>query len=255
MNMIREYIKYIRKAQGRYQIHSPYVFDFVNVCLKKKLPTQATKKIRKLKNFLLHSDEIIHIIDNGAGSKKLGNARSIKKMYQTSSTKGKYLELLYKISNHYQPNNCLELGTHLGCASASLALGNEKTNLITIEGCEQTFKNAVYNFERLNITNIAPLNCTFDEFLNSYKNEAFDLIYIDGDHRGKALKDYIEKLAPWTHDETLIIIDDIRWSEDMFLAWVELTSSNKFHLSMDLFKFGILVPKKGKEKEHFTIRI
>ena len=143
MNMIREYIKYIRKAQGRHQIHSPYVFDFVNVCLKKKLPPQATQKIRNLKNMLSHSDEIIQIIDNGAGSKKLGNVRSIKKMYQTSSTKGKYLNLLYKISNHYQPNNCLELGTHLGCASVALALGNEKTNLITIEGCEQTFKNAV----------------------------------------------------------------------------------------------------------------
>lgn len=255
MNMIREYIKYIRKAKGRHQIHSPYVFDFVNVCIRKKMPFEVRNKLSRLKNRLKKTNEVIHIKDFGAGSKKLGSIRSVKNMYKTSSTKGKYLELLYKISNHYKPLHCLELGTHLGCSSTAIALGNEKSTIITVEACEQTFNYAVNNLDLLNIHNVIPHNCLFDDFIDSYNEKAFDLIFIDGDHRGSALMHYVEKLYPWIHDDTIILIDDIRWNEDMFSAWQTLRNSNTFHLSMDLFKFGVIVKKQGKEKEHFTIRI
>ena len=89
--MIHEYIKYIRKAKGRHQIHSPYVFDFVNVCIRKKLPKNDKKKIQLFQKSLKKSKEKIQIKEFGAGSKKLGNLRSVYKMFATSSTKGKYL--------------------------------------------------------------------------------------------------------------------------------------------------------------------
>jgi hypothetical protein len=56
------------------------------------------------------------------------------------------------------------------------------------------------------------------------------------------------------HDSTIILIDDIRWSKDMFDAWNKIIKMEQYHLSLDLFKFGIILKKHSKEKEHFIIR-
>lgn len=58
-----------------------------------------------------------------------------------------------------------------------------------------------------------------------------------------------------THKNTIFVLDDIRWSDNMFEAWNELRNMATYHLSMDLFRMGILVPRPGQVKEHFTIKL
>jgi hypothetical protein len=40
----------------------------------------------------------------------------------------------------------------------------------------------------------------------------------------------------------------------MLKAWEELTKSELFHVSIDLFRIGILTPRKQQAKEHFVFR-
>jgi hypothetical protein len=40
----------------------------------------------------------------------------------------------------------------------------------------------------------------------------------------------------------------------MLKAWEELKKSELFHVSFDLFRMGILTPRKHQAKQHFVFR-
>ena len=103
--------------------------------------------------------------------------------------------------------------------------------------------------------NIESILATFSSLLESYSGEKFDIVFIDGHHDGVALKNYLELLNPHTHNDTLIILDDIRWSNSMFEAWTELCASQDYHVTMDLFRMGIILKRTQQVKEHFVVAI
>lgn len=248
-----EYIKYRRKAKHRHGIHSPFVYNFTDVCLRTKIDERDKMTIQKVVSRLRKDTRSIEIDDHGAGSKKMGKSRKVRSILKNSSSKGKYGQLLYKICRHYKPENILELGTSLGIGTIQMSLGNPDSIVTTIEGCSNTRAIAMENF---NFAQVAPdsRHDTFDHFLQT-NGSKFDLVFIDGHHDGRALLHYMSLLQPMTHEDTLFILDDIRWSDSMYSAWKELYNNDKYHLSMDLFRMGILSRKNSQAKENFTIRL
>lgn len=246
-----EYIKYRWKAKGRHGIHSPFVYDFVDKCLQIPIETEDKIALNNLHSSLGKNDTCIKIVDAGAGSKRLGTTRKIKDIYKTSSSKGKYGELLYRICRHYQPKSILEFGTSLGVGTSYMHLGSPSSIITTIEACPNTFKLAQENLKHKSINTI---NTTFIEFLQKSNNQDYDLIFVDGHHDGNALLKYMSELDSYSNDSTIFILDDIRWSEDMFAAWNELKLSKKYHVCLDLFRYGILIKRPQQEYESFMIR-
>ena len=58
---------------------------------------------------------------------------------------------------------------------------------------------------------------------------------------------------PYTHEQTLFLLDDIRWNDDMLKAWNELIKDPRFHVSIDFFRMGMLSQRNSQAKEHFTL--
>lgn len=226
----------------------------VDECFKTPIKPVDKQKIKALVKSLGNDGRRLNIQDFGAGSKKLGATRVVKQLLKTSSSNGKFGKLFYQLSTHYQPNLILEFGTSIGIGSIHFALGCENATVVTVEACPETHHVALENFKNLELSTIAPLNCTFDTFLSTNPTAQFDIIFIDGHHDGKALLDYCTRLKPNIHDNTLLIIDDIRWSNSMFDAWETLKNSDEFRVSIDLFRMGIIVPRKVQVKEHFTLK-
>ncbi len=254
MNIIYEYIKYIAKAKGRHHIHSPFVFELVDVCFNLRV---ATNDKKTLNNYLsaLYSDKKTYIFDTyGAGSKSKKTHTTIKSLAQKASTKGKYWELLYRISKHYKSKNILELGTNFGLGTLAFKLGNPFSFIKSIEGSNTLIEINRNNFNNFKLNNIDFIQSTFEEFFKQRNDLTYDLVFIDGDHIGKNLLTNLDKTLQNCHNETLIIIDDIRWSTDMLAAWEQIITDKRFHLTIDLFKLGIILLKTDKEKEHFILK-
>jgi predicted O-methyltransferase YrrM len=255
VKILFEYTKFILKAKGRHGIHSPFIYQLVDQCFKLKPNKDFRNKRSQLFKELLQDKTLITINDQGAGSKKLSNTRTIRQIFKTSSSKGKYANLLYQLSEFYQPKSILEFGTSLGIGSIHLASGNPLSKLITVEACSETRTIAIKNFEKLNISNIQTIHQTFMEYIQSLNEECFDLVYIDGHHSGEALIAYLNLLKPYTHNNTLFVLDDIRWDESMLKAWKSICNSDEYHVTIDLFRMGLITPRKEQEKEHFILKL
>ena len=185
----------------------------------------------------------------------MNNKRHVKDIYKNSSSKGKYGKLLYQLAKHYKPMKILELGTSLGNGTLQLSLGNPDALITTVEGCPETAGIAKKNFSSLELQNIELINSTFDDYFSNLKETTFDLIFIDGHHDGDALLRYLEIMNPFIDDDTIIILDDIRWSESMLQAWNQIVSSESYNVSVDLFRVGIILRRSQQHKEHFTLRM
>ena len=254
MNLGLEYIKYQWKAKRRHGVHSPFIYDLTDKCFRIPVIPELKTTLQKLDSELSNNHQTIEISDFGAGSKKMGNLRKIKSIYSTSSSRGKFGKILFQLVRHFKPKNVLEFGTSMGIGSVCMASGNEKSKVTTIEGCPNTFAVARQNFKIAGLTNIESINATFNDYIDTLQNEQFDIVFIDGHHDGTALKNYMDRLAPFTHDSTIFILDDIRWSDSMLDAWNEIISNDRYHVTIDLFRMGIVVPRPEQEKEHFVIR-
>lgn len=255
MNSVFEYINYLWNAKGRHGTHSPFVYEFVDNCLRETVNNDFIKERNLLFESLKKNHNSITIQDFGVGSKRLSNERIIADIFNTSSSKGKFGKLLYQLSAYYKPKRILEFGTSLGIGSIHLSKGNNSAHIVTVEACEETHLEALKNFKQMNCENIESIKSTFDEFLLSYSGKPFDLVFIDGHHDGEALKRYLHQLDLLTHNDTIFILDDIRWSNSMLEAWKSIVASSKFHVTMDLFRMGIVLKREQQEKEHFTVKI
>ena len=255
MNIVIEYIKYRWNAKKRHGIHSPFVYEFSDVCLSLNMPDRIKTKRAKILSNIKKSGETLTITDLGAGSVKMSRKRSVKDILKYSSSKGKWGELLYRLCLHYQPKNILEFGTSLGIGTWHMHEGNPDAKLISIEGCPET-NGAMKRLTGPFLNSNVELTCSsFDTYLELATPIKFDLIFVDGHHDGHALLRYMEKLALFSHEETIFVLDDIRWSSSMHKSWSQLKNETDFHVSIDIFRLGILVKRPSQEKEHFTLRL
>jgi predicted O-methyltransferase YrrM len=254
LNRVAEYINYRRKAKKRHGIHSPFIFGISDICLRLNVDQKANDLIQKAHQYYQSNSESIEVTDLGAGSHKLSNRRKVKDIYKISSSKGRYGLLLYKLVRYFKAQNILELGTSIGIGSSYLMAGNPEAHLTTIEGCSSTASVAKRLFTALEMDSIDQRVASFVDAIPELTKNKYDLIFLDGHHDGQATLKYVDQLFSCLHDDSILILDDIRWSADMLSAWNKAKSDERFHVSIDLYRMGILIKRPTQKKEHFTLR-
>jgi predicted O-methyltransferase YrrM len=239
-------------------VHSPFVFDLVTKCFydtKKHTEYSLLKEYRKS---LLKNKNYIEVSDYGAGSKVFkSNKRQISKIAQTAGISKKRAELLFRITNYFQPDTVLELGTSLGLATSALVQGNPKAKIKTLEGCQNTIHQCQLQLQKFNINTVECINTEFSSYLKNFQLQTsnFQLIYFDGNHSKQSTLNYFELLLPTISNESVWILDDIHWSLEMEEAWKIIKNHPRVTVSIDTFQWGIVFFRIEQEKEHFVIRV
>lgn len=254
------YLRYLITSNTKYDVHSPFVFNFINEVLKDARHFYAFDEIEFLRDRLLNDVRIIHVEDKGAGSRTMKDSgRQVKQIAATSLTNTKFGELLFRIANYFQPAHMLELGTSLGISGLYLAKGNPSGRLLTIEGSPEVAKVAEEIFKMAGRGNIKLVT---DEFSHALKNQLvpksdmFELIYIDGNHREEPTLHYFEYLLRHhSNEDTIFIFDDIHWSKGMESAWEHIKEHKEVTLTIDLFFKGIVFLRKDfHQQQHMVIK-
>ena len=257
LQLIKSYLKFLWNSKNEHGVHSPFVFDLVTKCFydSKKYPEYTT--LKNYRKSLLTNKNTIEVTDFGAGSRVFkSNKRQISKIAKTAGITKKRSELLFRITNYFQPENILEIGTSLGLATSALSLGNPKSKIVTLEGCPNTMSIAKNQLQLQNLKNIEFVTTEFSSYLETATGNCdWKLIYFDGNHSKQATLEYFELLLPTITNETVWIFDDIHWSADMEEAWETIKNHPKVTVTIDIFQWGIVFFRIEQEKEHFVIRV
>jgi len=253
------YYKLFAKHKYGHGIHSPFVYDFIkNILNNDKIKFED---LNLIKACILKEVSYIQRSEYNKNSKALFKSKkiSVKRFLKYSSLNEKYGSLLNKMVKYYNISCVIELGTGLGISAYYFLYKNDNLFLHTIEGNNELAKISYELLYGNGFKNFKVYNCNFKEGLDLILYEIQDkeklLFFIDGDHIGKHLQYYIEKiLSNLKKDECYIVIDDIRWSTDMYNAWKDITKNSNINLSIDLGRMGILIKKPQFLKQYFMIR-
>lgn len=258
---IKSYLKFLWNSKNEHGVHSPFVFNLLTKCFYDKKPKPEYSILTNYRKSLLANKNFIEVTDFGAGSKVFkSNRRQISKIAKTAGISPKRAELLYRVTNYFQPDTILEIGTSLGLATSALALGNTNAKVITLEGCPQTANQCQLQLQKFNLNNVNSIVTEFEKYFQEIKlrlkteTENFDLIYFDGNHSKKATLAYFDLLLPTITNDSVWIFDDIHWSPEMEEAWKTIKDHPKVTVTIDTFQWGFVFFRYEQEKEHFVIR-
>lgn len=255
---IKSYFKFLWHSKNEHAVHSPFVFNLITKCFYDKEFKPQYQVLKQYRNSLLENNNTIEVTDFGVGSKVFkSKIWQISKIAKTAGISPKSAELLFRITNYFQPETILEIGTSLGLATSALAMGNPKAKITTLEGCPNTANQFQIQFQKFNFNDIKLVITESDNYLNNLKPENlnFKLIYFDGNHSKTATLEYFELLLPTIVNDSLWIFDDIHWSPEMEVAWKIIKKHPKVTVTIDTFQWGLVFFRKEQLKEHFVIRI
>ncbi|MDP4282566.1 MAG: class I SAM-dependent methyltransferase [Bacteroidota bacterium] len=252
------YLRHFFRRKSKFDLHSPFVYKIYSRILQDKSHYREYEIVERMRSTLFRDPGFIKMTDLGSGSpelewnKKIIPVHKVVKKSCVPVNKGR---LLFRIARHFQPSVILELGTSLGVSTSYLALGAPDSQVITIEGCQETLDRAIHNFDRERIKNIRAIHSGFDEVLPYLLPELgyVDMVFFDGNHRKEATLNYFSICLPFVRDDTVFIFDDIHWSAGMESAWYEICSHPEVKVTIDLFSVGLVFFREGLSKEDFLL--
>ena len=264
---IKSYLKFLWNSKNEHAVHSPFVFNLITKCFydkESKLDPSGSEQakqyaiLKEYRKSLLENKNTIEVTDFGAGSKVFkSNIRQISEIARTAGITPKRAELLFRITNYFQPNTILEIGTSLGLATSALALGNPKAKISILEGCPNKANQCQLQFQKFNVNNVELVVTEFNNYLENchLQPENCQLIFFNGNHSKTATLNYFELLLPTISNDSVWIFNHIHWSPEIEEAWEIIKKHPKVTVTIDTFQWGIVFFRKEQSKEHFVIRL
>lgn len=257
LQRIGSYLGHLVKARNRHGVHSPFVYDLTEKVLRPQVGLPEHRAIEAMRDDLLRSDQTIRVNDLGAGSHVFDlPVRRVADIARSALKPPRQAELLFRLCRYFQPENVLELGTSFGISTLYLAHGAEEGTVHTIEGCPQTYRIAQHHFEQLRQRNIVPVLGSFQRRLPEVLNrlDRVDLAFLDGHHAKAPTLDYFEQCLVKSHNDTVLVFDDIHWSAGMEEAWSAVKAHPRVTVTIDLYNMGLVFLRSEQAREHFTLR-
>jgi predicted O-methyltransferase YrrM len=258
MNRFRILYKFLghffsaRHTRG-FGVHSPFLFQFTRFVLREKHSFYSFQDIENLRSVLKRDKRVLNIVDFGTGTDR---SESISNIAFNSLQSPKYGQLLFRMVHYFKSQHILELGTSLGITTAYLASVSSDIACTSLEGSPEIANIAKENLRKLNLSNVeivvGNINNTLKDVLN--KTNGLDFIYFDANHRSEAVLNYFELCLAKTNNDTVMVFDDIHWSEDMENAWNTIKDHPRVSSTIDLFQFGIAFFNTDLHKKHYKMR-
>ncbi len=167
----------------------------------------------------------------------------------------KYCRLLFRMARYFRAATVLELGTSLGITTCYLGHAVPGGGVYSLEGCPAVAGVAREVLRRAGLDRARVVTGPFHDTLPGLLRDipAPDLVYVDGDHRADSLLKQYDWLAEHLHPDSVMMVDDIRWSRDMWRGWKALTGRQGVSLSVDLGAAGLLFFRPQLSKQNIRL--
>ena len=165
--------------------------------------------------------------------------------------------LLYcRLIQEWNCKHVLELGTSLGINALYLASGNPAAQVITFEGSPEIARIARESISKVPCDNIQLIEGNIDDTLPGYLSSApiIDFVFIDANHRYGPTLQYFEWLSARTHEQSIIVVDDIHYSREMEDAWNMMQVHPCVYTTVDLYRCGLIFFNPALTKQNVVLQ-
>lgn len=257
MQQVKLFLNFYRKAQTLYDVHSPRIADYLLSVVEDQRTFYAFPSIELYRKRILEDHTELPIIDLGAGSKVNTNPiRTVSDIARSTPVPPRVGRRLFKTVHFFKPQTMIELGTSLGISTMYQSAARPSSALYSLEGNPAVAEYTKRQCQQMGLPSIKVVTGHFDDTLPQLleKLNRVDYAFIDGNHQYEPTLQYTQWLLSRTHSESIILIADIYWSDDMKRAWEALKDWPEVRASIDLYDFGILLFSPSfRQKQHWTL--
>ena len=221
--MISSWLKYLLQRKSKYNIHSPFVFDFVT----KVLNDHGSNR---------DYDTIMRI------------GRLLDKKKHISFAKRKRSRLLYRVIQHYEPDSVVSFGSNTALNATALALGNLQTK-VYLEQSED-FLETLNAMGVINVRLIQPAEFDSEHFRRL--NTGF--VFFGRDSFEDDTWDYLTDCLNYKTADSVFIFEGIHHNRDIEDAWEEIKADEDVSVTFDLYSIGMVFFREGIEKQDFVLK-
>lgn len=239
---IKQFFKFYFTAQTLYHIHSPFVYEFCEKILEDDRHFYAFSEIETFRELLK------------TNSSKISDSSNFSIAQLTKSSENNWLtyRLLFRIVQHFQLKNILEVGTSMGIST--LYLSEAAKDGVIVSFCQNSdFQNQLNrNFQRMKVENIEVHFGNFDSKIKDHLSnfKSFDCILIKENFEEISFQNYFSKI----HENSVIIFLNPYKSIKNKKTWEKIKAHKTVKLSIDLFFMGLLFfRKEQRTKVHFSL--
>ena len=244
-------IIYLKRARHRrgHGIHSPFLFQLITKVIENRKRVPEYKIFRELRSEALRLLAISHDQSSTQFSLPFNlSATKPRKFYRKIELQLRYGKVVFRLIREFNPSSALFYGPTLGIIPAIMSMGNKQMQVYLDMDtppyrtfCDELLKNKLDR----------PLN-----FLSENKEPPVKPELIVISYPFNPLKSLItaQKHLGMDGDNDLMIIRGIHESKEMEKAWQEIISVNNTRISLDLFEIGIVLFRKGLQKQNFIHR-
>jgi hypothetical protein len=144
------------------------------------------------------------------------------------------------------PKSCLELGTGLGISAAYQAAALELNGagaLTTLEGARTWGAIAEQGLSALGLAERSQVRLgVIDDILPQVARQMapIDYAFLDADHSEEATVEHFDMICPHLSPEAVVLLDDIKRSEEIGRAWEAIGSREHVSTSIALGRMGVV---------------
>lgn len=239
------YLKRARHRRG-HGIHSPFLFHLITTVVEEKRKLPEYKLIGKLKN------NAINLLDHSS-DKTFNNVylqfnlapSNPHHLYRKVELPLRYGKVVFRLIREFKPSVIVNYGPTFGVNLALMALARNESIVYQLadEPAYETMSRELLKDSA--ISNIY----FFHEDPVSTLIPAFVNVNYPG-NPGMS-RNVIRKIVEKHDADQVLIIRGIHESLEMETNWQEVTESENVRVSLDLFEIGIVLFRKGLQKENF----
>ena len=244
-------INYLKRARHRrgFGIHSPFLFRLITTDVEGRSNNPEYKNFKQIKK------EAIGLL-RGTMSPEIESlfqqynlpVSKSDKLYRKIELPLRYSKAVYRLIKYFQPTNIFYYGPTLGVSLVIASLASPKSTVYPIDENPNFQSFAGQLIAKSNEMSIkylceGPPPLAKAEFC--FVNYPFDPVF--------SRKIIQKRIAEHGMDDVLII-RGIHESKEMEDCWAELTTSLEVRISLDLFEIGIILFRKGLQKESFVLK-
>lgn len=241
------YFKYYFSASTKYQVHSPFVFEFLSDIFEDDRFYHFFGVIEHYRRNLLGTSDKLLIE---------GEEKSINQLVKKGAIQSKIGEILFKTVHKYKPTTLVEIGDSLGISALYQATPNPHVPLLSLVPNSVIGNTTENYFKRLGTRNVELLAGDIAKnIVNAIQQlKSIDHLFFNGFWGKTTTLSYFEACLAAMPANATFVFKSPYASKETQAFWETIKKHEKVRLSVDIYDLGFLFFRsEQKEVTHYQI--